>query len=257
MKHGDFTTLAQAYKYRPGYSVPLLRVILNDLLGRFKKNTDEVAVAEIGAGTGKLTENLLELGLKITAIEPNDAMREEGRSYVPSPSVTWQKGSGENTGLQPNSVDWLLMGSSFHWVDFNAGINEFNKSLRSGGCFTAIWNPRNISSSKLHSKIESNIREMIPSMTRVSSGSSGTTENLTQKLLASGFFQDVIFSEAEYNIVMSKERYMGAWDSTNDIQVQAGPDKWNEILKMIEEEIKDLPNVTVPYKSRAWTAIKK
>lgn len=257
MKHGDFTSLASAYKYRPGYSISVLRIILNDIMSRLGKKPNELSVADVGAGTGKLTENLVELGLKVVSIEPNDAMREAGKSYVSSSSVDWRKGSGEATGLQSNSVDWLLMGSSFHWVDFNKGIKEFNDKLRSGGCFTAIWNPRNIKVSELHTAIENNIRDIVPSLSRVSSGSSGTTETLTRDLIASGYFRDVIFIESEYDIVMTKERYMGAWHSTNDIQVQAGPEKWVRILKMIEDEIGDLKEISVPYKTRSWTAIKK
>lgn len=37
----------------------------------------EGKVADIGAGTGKLTENLVSIGLGGFAVEPNDAMRAE------------------------------------------------------------------------------------------------------------------------------------------------------------------------------------
>ena len=37
----------------------------------------EGKVADIGAGTGKLTENLVSSGLGGFAVEPNDAMRAE------------------------------------------------------------------------------------------------------------------------------------------------------------------------------------
>ena len=38
---------------------------------------EEGKVADIGAGTGKLTENLVSIGLGGFAVEPNDAMRAE------------------------------------------------------------------------------------------------------------------------------------------------------------------------------------
>ena len=60
--------------------------------------------------------------------------------------------------------------------------------------------------------------------------------------------------EQEYDVVMSIDRYMGAWHSTNDIQAQAGPETWNKIIAMIEKEISGLSEIVVPYKSRAWTA---
>ena len=52
---------------------------------------------------------------------------------------------------------------------------------------------------------------------------------------------------------MSKERYIGAWRSVNDIQAQAGPDRFKLILNKIEEIIEPYSQIVVPYKSRAWT----
>ena len=46
---------------------------------------------------------------------------------------------------------------------------------------------------------------------------------------------------------------MGAWRSVNDIQAQAGSDKWKLILNKIEKEIFSEDKIIVPYKTRAWT----
>ena len=61
MKQGDFSKLAKAYINRPGYSLRLLNNIANvPMISRSK-----FKVADIGAGTGKLSENLLKLGFRI------------------------------------------------------------------------------------------------------------------------------------------------------------------------------------------------
>ena len=60
--------------------------------------------------------------------------------------------------------------------------------------------------------------------------------------------------EANHEIAMSKERYLQAWRSVNDIQAQAGPELFNVILDSIEGKIDHLDKVVVPYKTRAWTA---
>lgn len=52
---------------------------------------------------------------------------------------------------------------------------------------------------------------------------------------------------------MSKERYMGAWRSVNDIQAQAGKETFQKILAAIEDQIAGLDQVVVPYLSRAFT----
>jgi hypothetical protein len=55
---------------------------------------------------------------------------------------------------------------------------------------------------------------------------------------------------------MSKERYMNAWRSVNDIQAQAGSERFEKILKKIEEKISLLEYLDVPYKMRSWTVKK-
>lgn len=249
MKQGDFTELAKSYIHRSGYSETVLSYISDHI----KTPNGNPTVAEVGAGTGKLTENLLNLGFSVTAVEPNDSMREEGMRYTSGRNAKWQKGSGEETGLPSASADWLLMGSSFHWVDLKKGLAEFHRVLKPGGFFTALWNPRNLDRSEWHTMIESNIRTIVPDLKRVSSGSGDFTKTLTRDLASTGHFKDVVYMEQEYDIIMSKDRYMGAWHSTNDIQAQAGPERWKKIIEMIEGEVNKLENVPVPYKTRAWT----
>ena len=40
----------------------------------------------------------------------------------------------------------------------------------------------------------------------------------------------------------------------NDIQVQAGEEGFKRILNNIDKILKDYSEISVPYKSRAWTA---
>jgi len=46
------------------------------------------------------------------------------------------------------------------------------------------------------------------------------------------------------------------WHSVNDIQAQAGEQRWKKILEMIESKISGLETLEIPYKIRAWTARK-
>lgn len=251
MKTGDFTQLAKDYIHRSGYSEIVLDVLRNHIQainGRIEQ------IADVGAGTGKLTENLKNLGLKGYAVEPNDAMRTEGIALLGlEDGFCWSKGTAEDTGLADNSVDWVLMGSSFHWTDTPAALKEFARILRPGGFFTAIWNPRNIESSTFHMEIENRIKEMIPGLKRVSSGSRTNMEHMEKKLLSTPYFKDLFLLEGNHETIMTKERYMGAWKSVNDIHVQAGDVLFEQILQMIEQKIAHLEEVVVPYTSRAFT----
>ena len=250
MKHGDFTKLAKFYVDRPGYSLVLLNYIQSYIKAKLGR---DILVADVGAGTGKLTENLEQIGLTGYAVEPNDAMRQEGINlFSEKNTFEWRAGTAEVTGLPDNCVDWVLMGSSFHWTDAATATAEFRRILRPGGFFTAIWNPRDIQRSDLHMKIEDMIYKEVPNMKRVSSGSVMTTEIMVQKV--GDHFKDLIFMECMHDEVMSKERYMNIWRSVNDIRVQAGEEGFQRILDNIEGVLKDYDEIAVPYKSRAWTA---
>lgn len=251
MKHGDFTELAKFYVDRPGYSVTLLEYIKSYVE---KEAADSILVADVGAGTGKLTENLEQIGCKGFAVEPNDAMREEGiKLFAGRDTFVWQAGSAEITELPDNSVNWLLMGSSFHWADAKKASKEFHRVLKPNGFFTAIWNPRDIGRSKLHTEIEEMIYKEVAGMKRVSSGSTVTTEQMYEKLCTEGYFKNLIFMECAHEEVMTKERYMNIWRSVNDIRVQAGEEGFRRILSNIENMLENQNEVIVPYKSRAWT----
>lgn len=251
MELGDFTKLAKDYVNRVGYSKTALQVLRSYIEA---KNGAIRAVADVGAGTGKLTQDLEELGLRGYAVEPNDAMRAEGvKLFEGKDTFTWSAGFAETTGLPDNCVDWVLMGSSFHWADAPVALEEFHRILRPGGFFTAIWNPRNLESSEFHMDIEKSIQEMVPHLKRVSSGSRANMRDMEGKLLSTPFFENLFLIEAPHQAVMSKERYMGAWRSVNDIHAQAGDELFEQVLHMIEEKITDQESITVPYLSRAFT----
>ena len=250
MTHGDFTLLAKQYIHRPGYSETALRV----LMAHTGAEQPTFTVADVGAGTGKLTELLGELGLRGVAVEPNDAMREEGiRLAAGGRQFEWRQGSAEETGLAEDSVDWVFMASSFHWTDQPRALAEFHRILRAGGHFTALWNPRHIEGNALHEEIEALIRHYVPELKRVSSGSHSHMNGLEEALQATGHFGRLLFVEAPHHVDMSKERYLNAWRSVNDIQVQAGPELFERIVGEIDRLLGDLQTIRVPYKTRAWT----
>lgn len=255
MKAGDFSDLAEDYaKYRPDYS----SVVLNALIKytNAAANPNDFLVADIGAGTGIWTKMLADRHLNCIAIEPNDSMRQQGALYTKSTNIQWASGSAEQTGLSSNSIGWVTMASSFHWVQLPKALMEFARILKPDGFLTVLWNPRDIEENKLHEQIEKCIYDMIPGLSRVSSGSDKHSRRYDQELVSTGAFKEVVFFEARHQIIMSKDRYIGIWRSVNDIQRQAGPELFKEILTRIAKIIGPQEQIVVPYKTRAWTAQK-
>jgi len=252
---GDFTGLANDYSQnRPNYCSSVLQA----LLGLFDKKTNEIDFVDVGAGTGIWTRMVHDAGVRsITAVEPNADMRAIGIADCLNTSVRWSAGSAEATGLPEGSADWLSMASSFHWANFDSATREFHRVLRPSGRFTALWNPRLIEVNILLVEIEAYLETLRPNIKRISSGRSGITETLNEKLWASQYFEDVVYLEGRHVIEMTPSRYLGVWRSVNDLRVQLGPDKFNSFLNFVERQIDGLEVIKATYWTRAWSARRK
>lgn len=244
---GDFTELAKAYINRPGYAPPLVDL----LIAGMRSDGRPPIVADVGAGTGKLTEMLDARGLTGFAVEPNDAMRREGED-LRLPGFIWRAGSAEMTGLEDESVDFVTMASAFHWADAPRALAEFHRILRPGGALALLWNPRDIARDRLQADIEGDIAMIAPDIRRKSSGAAAYTDGLDDTLLAGGLFHDLVTLEAAHIEEMSAARHLGAWRSVNDIRAQAGEEKFAEIMAAIEQRLAGREYVAVRYRTRAW-----
>jgi ubiquinone/menaquinone biosynthesis C-methylase UbiE len=100
-------------------------------------------VADIGAGTGIFSRLLLERGSRVTAVEPNQDMREVAEKALGGePNFRAVAGSAEATGLPDRSVSFIVCAQSFHWFDRTAAQSEFRRILMAGGKAVLIWNSR-------------------------------------------------------------------------------------------------------------------
>jgi SAM-dependent methyltransferase len=252
IKHGNFDSLAGDYaQFRPGYAPSIVPAILS-FLGRPAR---EVDAADVGAGTGIWTRMLAAQHLhSITAVEPSDEMRKQGAQRGQEFGIDWRRGKAEETGLPSDSFDLVSMASSFHWTDFDKACAEFQRILRPGGRFVALWNPRMIELNPLLVEIEQEITRLNPEVKRVSSGRSGLTEKLTGMLWAKPGFDDVVYLEARHVATQTVEQYMGAWRSVNDLRVQLGPDLFNRFMDFVERKTDGLPGIETTFLTRAWAA---
>lgn len=248
MQHGDFTHLAQKYAlYRPGYAPFVLDTFLR-LCPPLPQGVDA------GAGTGIWTRMLAAKGAQMTAVEPNDAMREAGQQQEASTSIQWRAGSAEHTGLPSATFDFVTMASSFHWPDFNASVAEFSRILKPGGLFMALWNTRRYESNPLLVRIENKLHELVPHMQRISSGRSTFCEKLMERLRKHGAFKDVLYLESQHIEYQTPEHYKGLWESVNDVRVQAGEERFAEFLQFIHTETINIEHIEATYTTRAWIA---
>lgn len=148
VQHGNFSLMAQYYSNRPGYNPESLKFVYQKAL-QLKSFPKDLKVADLGAGTGKLTEALLKIGCHVDSVEPNSEMFTVGKTLVKNPHQHWHQAYAEKTDLPSHQYDWVLMGSSFHWTDPQKSLPEFHRLLKPNGLVTLVWNPRTIEKAPL------------------------------------------------------------------------------------------------------------
>lgn len=131
-----FGTEAAAYdRARPTYP-PDCVVWVVDALGVAPGRR----VADVAAGTGKLTRLLLPTGADVLAVEPVAGMRAVLHSALPD--VPLAAGTAEAMPFRDETLDGVTVAQGFHWFDAQRALEEFHRVLRPHGRVALVWNAR-------------------------------------------------------------------------------------------------------------------
>jgi len=152
-------------RFRPSYPQELLEYLYDQVgMGR------DSAIADIGAGTGKLTRLLLERGSRVYAVEPNPDMRAAAELALKGfARLSLAEGTAEATGLPAGSVDYITVAQAFHWFDRAEFRKECRRILKPWGKVVLVWNCRD-ERSELVRELECLNRKFCPGFTGFSEG---------------------------------------------------------------------------------------
>jgi SAM-dependent methyltransferase len=133
----SFGQMAGAYEVgRPDYPAEAVAWMLTPVTVA----GEPIRVADVGAGTGKLTRLIATVTDEVVAVDPDEAMLAQLHETMPgTPTIL---GTAEATALPDASLDAVLLGQAWHWVDPLAGPAECGRVLRPGGVLGLIWNIR-------------------------------------------------------------------------------------------------------------------
>lgn len=138
-----FSSRVEDYiKYRPGYPHEVLALMTAEC-GLLPDST----IADVGSGTGILSELFLRHGNTVYGVEPNAEMRSAAERLLQSyPGFQSSDGRAEATTLAEKSVDFVTAGQAFHWFDQQQARQEFARILKPQGWAILIWNERRLDS---------------------------------------------------------------------------------------------------------------
>lgn len=125
-------------KARPKYANELFDYMKDTL-----NISDGSEFADIGSGTGIFTEQLLNCGYRVYAVEPNADMRKKAEEKLRGhENFCSVDGTDSNTALPDNSVDYITVAQAFHWFDAPAFKKECERILKPGGKIIIVYNSR-------------------------------------------------------------------------------------------------------------------
>ncbi len=134
-----FSGHAESYtKGRPTYATELIDFLFDEV--GMKANSK---IADIGAGTGIFSKQLLSKGCNVFCVEPNEDMRNAlGQNVQAYKNFTIIDGDAENTKLDNSSVDFITAAQAFHWFSVDKFLIESKRILKPDGISVLVWNSR-------------------------------------------------------------------------------------------------------------------
>lgn len=204
----DYTDLADAYLKRPDYA----QEAIDKMLAAAGVKAGDAA-CDVGAGAAHLTLKLAGYGLKVCAVEPNDAMRKNGMERTKQfQDVQWFEGVGEHTGMEAGRFDIVTFGSSFNVCNRQEALLESKRILKPQGWFACMWNHRDLDD-PLQAEIENILKQEIEGY------SYGTRrEDQTEVINESGLFKEVIYVEGTVVHDVLAEDFIEGWKSHGTVE---------------------------------------
>ena len=133
-------------KYRPSYP-PAVISLLESECGL----TPASVIADVGSGTGILSELFLKHGNRVFGVEPNREMRAASDKLMARyPKFSSIDATAESTTLVNASVDFTTAGQAFHWFDRGKARAEFERILKPRGWVVLMWNGFRVETSPLN-----------------------------------------------------------------------------------------------------------
>ena len=231
----SFGAVAQAYdRGRPSYPAEAVAWLTG---GEAK------VVLELGAGTGKLTRQLVDQGHAVFATEPDEAMLALLRERVPE--VSAKIATAEDIPANDRSVDVVVVAQAFHWFDHEVALAEIARILKPGGHLALVWNSRD---------------ERIPWVRKMGDilGRQDLDTSSSEHLVHSdlfGFMEEATFKhwqEVNRESILDLARSRSSFAAMDDGQRER---HLAEVLAFYDDYGRGMDGMQIPYVTRCYRAV--
>ncbi len=235
-KSGDYAAA------RPAYPAALVAWLARKGIG------EGVRVADIGAGTGKFTAQLLGLGAEVWAVEPNADMRAcLAGNLGAHPRCQIVGATAEATGLVPASVDLVTVAQAFHWFDAAAFARECARILVPEGKVCLVWNNR-VPATAVNTATAEVSRAFCPAFGGFSNGK-GAEDTETAAFFAPGYEKIGFANDLRYSRESFVRRQLSASYAPTDA---AARDAYADALGALFDRFAQNGVLTVSNETVAW-----
>ncbi len=131
-----FNKAAEYYDdFRPNYPQNIIDILINE--AKLKSGSK---ILEIGAGSGKATEQISRNGFNIYCIEPGEDLVRKGNEKFKNDTVEFHKGRFEEADLPTEHFDVVFAAQSFHWIPQPQGFEKCANILKENGYLAILYN---------------------------------------------------------------------------------------------------------------------
>lgn len=231
----SFASVADAYdRARPGYPPEAARWLVG---------TRPSTVLEVGAGTGKLTDRLLELRHDVLATDPLQEMLDV--LVERHPDVRVAQAPAEQLPVATRSVDTVVAAQCFHWFDHPVALKELARVLKPEGRIALVWNERD---------------ERVPWVRKLSAllGEPASDADWSEVLVSSGHFGYVETETFRHWQPLRKDELRELVRSRSYVAVM-DPMAQERLLRKVDELFDDYDRgpdgLLMPYLTRCFRAV--
>lgn len=234
----SFAGTAEQYeRARPGYPQDLLEGVFTEI------GIERPRILDLGAGTGKLTRQLVNYG-PVIAVEPLDQMRAQLERVVPG--AVSLAGNAETIPVPDGSIDVVTVGQAYHWFDQEHANPEIWRVLAADGHVVALWNrddetvPWIAALEEIMSRDDGPVR---------SSSAPGWWLEYFQP--GQWFTMPEVFT-GSMNVVTTKQQLLDRMESHSYLSVRTPEDR-RPVLDEVAALVADFPDpFDVPYRTEAY-----